>query len=119
MATTRRQQRVNQLLQQEISRLLEFESDDPRLARHTVSPVEVYPDLRQTRVYIVALDDPEQEKEVRHGLRRATPFLRHELSRRIQLRLVPELEFSFDHSFQEGDRIERLLRQVKDDLQSE
>jgi ribosome-binding factor A len=114
MATTRRQQRVNHLLQHELSRLLEFESDDPRLSGLTVSAVEITPDLRQAKVFIVAVG--EREKEVRQGLRHATPFLRRELARRIQLRVVPNLDFAFDRSIDEGDRIERLLLEVKDDL---
>jgi ribosome-binding factor A len=114
MASSRRQQRVNHLLQHELSRLLEFESDDPRLSGLTVSAVEVSHDLRQAKVFIVAVG--EREKEVRQGLQHATPFLRRELARRVQLRAVPDLSFAFDRSIDQGDRIERLLRQVKEDL---
>jgi ribosome-binding factor A len=113
MANSRRQQRVNHLLQHELSRLLEFESDDPRLSGLTVSAVEITPDLRQAKVFVVAVG--EREKEVREGLRHATPFLRRELAHRVQLRAVPELTFAFDHSIDQGDRIERLLRQVQAD----
>jgi ribosome-binding factor A len=41
--------------------------------------------------------------------------VRRELSRRIQLRAVPEIHFAFDHSIEHGDRIERLLREVHDE----
>jgi len=113
MATTRRQERVNHLLQHEISALLEFESNDPRLAGITVSGVEISPDLKHARVFIVAVDDPARAKGIRHGLRSATPFLRRQLGRRVQLRVVPDLEFAFDHSIEQGSRIEQLLREVK------
>ncbi len=116
MASTRRQQRVNRILQHEISSLLEFESDDPRLSGVTVSAVEISPDLRYARVFIVGSGDAEREKEIQHGLKSALPFLRRELARRVQLRLVPELDFKFDRSIEQGERIERLLRDVKDDL---
>ena len=117
MATTRRQQRVNHLLQQEVSKLLEFELSDPRLQGVTVSGVEISPDLKHARVFIVSTGDAAQETEVRHGLQSATPFLRRELSRRIQLRAVPEIHFAFDHSIEHADRIERLLREVHDESQ--
>jgi ribosome-binding factor A len=115
MATTRRQQRVNHLLQQEVSKLLEYELNDPRLQGVTVSAVEISPDLKHARIFIVSPSDAEQETEVRHGLQSATPFLRRELGRRIQLRAVPEIHFAFDHSIERADRIERLLREVHDE----
>ncbi|MBI5877815.1 MAG: 30S ribosome-binding factor RbfA [Chloroflexi bacterium] len=114
MATTKRQQRVNHLIQQEISKLIEYEMEDPRLNNITVSGVEVSPDLRHARVYVVGFTDPAREKDVRAGLARAVPFLRRELGRRVQLRLVPELSFTFDHSIDRGARIEELLREAGD-----
>jgi ribosome-binding factor A len=113
MATTRRQERINHLLQKQVSSLLEFELSDPRLQGLTVSAVEISPDLRHARVFIVAVGDPEREKEIRHGLQSAVPFVRRELARRVQLRIVPELDFAFDHSIEQGDRIERLLREAQ------
>src|SRR5574341_1158697 len=113
MATTRRQQRVNHLLQQEIGRLLEFEIEDPRLHGLSASGVEISPDLRHARIYVVGFGDRAHEKEVRAGLEHATPFLRRELAHRIQLRLVPELEFVFERSLDRGGRIEELLREAQ------
>ncbi len=110
--STRRQQRVNHLLQHEISNLLEFELNDPRLRGITVSAVEISPDLKHARVFIVAVGDAAREKEIHAGLHRASSFLRRELARRVQLRVVPELDFAFDRSIETGDRIERLLRNL-------
>jgi len=114
MATSKRQQRVNHLIQQEISKLIEFEMEDPRLHGITVSGVEISPDLRHARVFIVGFSDAEREKDARAGLARAVPFLRRELGRRVQLRLVPDLSFAFDHSIDRGARIEQLLREAGD-----
>ena len=113
MATTRRQGRVNHLLHKEISSLIEFESSDPRLHGVTVSAVEISPDLKHARVFVVASGDEQRNREIRRGLRSAAPFFRHELARRVQLRLVPELDFVFDRSIEQGDRIEHLLREAK------
>jgi ribosome-binding factor A len=111
MATSRRQQRVNHALQHEISKLLETELNDPRLEGLTVSGVEISPDLRRARVFIIAVADAAREREVRAGLESATPFLRRELGKRVQLRIVPELDFRFDRSLDHGARIEQLLRE--------
>ncbi|MEP7198934.1 MAG: 30S ribosome-binding factor RbfA [Chloroflexota bacterium] len=112
MASTIRQQRVNRLLQHEISSLLEFEVDDPRLVGITVSAVEVSSDLTHARVFIVAVGDAKRAREIRQGLRHAIPFLRRELGQRIQLRVVPDFDFAFDDSMARAARVEELLREV-------
>jgi ribosome-binding factor A len=109
MATSRRQQRVNHLLHHEISNVLERELDDPRLTGLTVSGVEISPDLRYARVFIVMAADALPEVEARAGLESAKPVLRRELAKRVQLRVMPELDFRFDHSLDYAERIERLL----------
>ena len=119
MANNRRQQRVNHLLQQEVSKILEFELDDPRLQGVTVSAVEISPDLKHARIFIVSSGDNVHEAEVRHGLQSATPYLRRELAKRVQLRAVPEIHFAFDHSIERGARIEQLLREVNEGLKPE
>ncbi|MBM3627733.1 MAG: ribosome-binding factor A, partial [Alphaproteobacteria bacterium] len=52
------------------------------------------------------------------ALRRARGFLRSEVARRVELRHAPELHFELDRSFDEGARLEALLRSgsVKRDL---
>ena len=119
MANNRRQQRVNHLLQQEVSKLLEFELEDPRLDGLTVSAVEISPDLKHARIFIVSNGDEALETEMRHGLQSATPYVRRELAKRMQLRAVPEIHFAFDHSIERGARIEKLLREVRDTAQPE
>ena len=114
MANNRRQQRVNHLLQQEVSKLLEFELEDPRLDGLTVSAVEISPDLKHARIFIVSNGDEALETEMRHGLQSATPYVRRELAKRMQLRAVPEIHFAFDHSIERSARIEKLLREVRD-----
>lgn len=113
MANNRRQQRVNHLLQQEVSKLLEFELEDPRLDGLTVSAVEISPDLKHARIFIVSNGDAAQETEMRHGLQSATPYVRRELAKRMQLRAVPEIHFAFDHTIERAARIEKLLNEAR------
>ena len=54
---TRRQRKVSDLLHEEISQLIQFETQDPRLGFVTVTGVDVSPDLRQARVYFTILDN--------------------------------------------------------------
>ena len=47
------------------------------------------------------------------ALTRATPFLRRQLGQRLRLRRVPELGFFYDEAIEKGDRIERILLELK------
>ena len=50
--------------------------------------------------------------EVIKALNRAAGYLRHEVDRRVALRMSPELHFELDETFEEAARIETLLRQT-------
>lgn len=109
---TRRQQRINQLLRDEIDRLLRHETDDPVLASMiSITDVEVTQDLQKAKVYVSFLDE-ESEKEIMQRLRKAARFFRREIAERINLRHTPELEFVYDPSIARGARVLALLREV-------
>lgn len=109
---TRRQQRINQLLRDEIDRLLRHETDDPVLASMiSITDVEVTQDLQKAKIYVSFLDDDAQQ-EIMQRLRKAARFFRREIAERINLRHTPELEFVYDPSIARGARVLRLLREV-------
>ncbi len=109
---TRRQQRVAELLHEEISLLLVRELRDPRLEGVTVTDVEMSPDLRHARVFISVLGDEEAQQAAIAGLEHAAGFLRRALAARLELRRVPDLSFRLDTSIARGQRIMELLEQI-------
>jgi len=92
---------------------------DPALsgASITVSEVRASPDLKHASAFVLPLGGGDA-KEIVAALRRARGFLRSEVARRVELRHAPELHFELDRSFDEGARLEALLRSgaVKRDL---
>jgi len=110
---SRRLEQVAGLLQEELSHLLEREVKDPRMGFVTLTGVELSPDLRHARVYFSVLGDEEAVQQSLAALERAAGFLRHELSRRLTLRQVPELHFVLDRSGERAQRISDLLRQAR------
>ena len=106
---SRRLEQVAGLLQEELSHLLEREVKDPRMGFVTLTGVELSPDLRHARVYFSVLGDEEAVQQSLATLERAAGFLRHELSRRLTLRQVPELHFVLDRSGERAQRISCLL----------
>jgi len=109
--TSRRQQRVDELLLEEISLIVQ-ELNDPRLSYVSVTDVEVSPDLRYARVFISHMGEAEETPLVLKALGHAASYIRHELAQRAILRYVPEMSFHLDNSLERGERIERLLQQV-------
>ena len=108
---TRRQQRLNQLLRDEIDKLIRLETDDPLLATMiSVTDVECTQDLQKAKVFVSFLDDA-HESDIMKRLRKAARFFRREVAERVNLRHTPELEFVYDPSIARGARVLALLRE--------
>ncbi len=110
---TRRTERINDLIREELSELLRRSVKDPRLHNFvTVTEVEVSPDLRYAKVFISVLGTEAEKNDVFKALESAGGFLRHELGERLGLRRIPELSFRHDDTMERADRIMRLLKEV-------
>ena len=107
-------ERVNTLLRREISDLVQNHLRDPRLGEClAVTDVKTTADLKSARVFVSSIGGHEDEARVLEALNSAAGFLRSELAKNVRLRRMPELHFVWDASIERGDRILRLLDQVK------
>ena len=107
---TRRTDRINGLLRQEISQLLSRELNDPRLSGVvSITKVETSGDLRYARVFVSVLGSRDGKGTVLSGISSASKFMRRELGERLSLRYIPELSFVLDESLEEADHIFRLM----------
>ena len=111
-----RVERVNSLIRQEISELLQRQVKDPRLGNFVaVTEVSTSPDLKYAKVFVSRIGSEEEKRETLSALASASGFFRRELSRRLRLRHVPELSFQRDDSIERGDRLLQLIDQVISD----
>ena len=87
---------------------------DDTLSAHLISITEVRmsPDLRQARVYAKPLLGGDED-EVIKALRQNTAYLQREVAKRLGLKFAPKLRFIGDDSFEEAERIEKLLSDPK------
>ena len=94
--------------------LMRGDVHDDTLASHLVSITEVRmsPDLRHATVFVKPLLGAD-EKEVLLALRRHVRFLKGEVARRVNTKYAADLKFLADESFDEGSRIDSLLRDPK------
>ena len=105
--------RVNHLIRQEISQLLQRQIKDPRLGYLvSITEVDTTPDLKYARVFVSSLCSEEEKKEILAALTSASGFFRNELARRLRLRHIPELNFQWDSSIERGAHILELIDQV-------
>jgi ribosome-binding factor A len=116
MAQGHRPVRVGEQIRDALSSLLSRGAvHDPGIGFITLTRVQVSPDLQVARVFYTSLGDPKARRETEKALGRATPFLRRQIGSTLRLRRVPELEFRFDESIAHQDRIEQILRDLKEE----
>lgn len=104
-------ERVRHILSELLAR---GEAHDDVLTAHSVSVTEVRmtPDLRNANAYVKPLLG-EDEAAVLKALRTNTAFFQREVAKRLGLKFAPRLSFKPDESFDEAERIERLLSDPK------
>jgi ribosome-binding factor A len=87
---------------------------DPRIGFTTVTAVRLSADLRHARVFVSVLGDDAERTATMDGLRSATPYLRSEIGRQMRLKYLPELVFELDHGAEEAERLEAVLRKIRE-----
>lgn len=104
-----RTQRVADLIQRELAKLIQNEMEDPRVKLVTVTAVQVSRDLAYAKIYITQhIDEKEIAKTVK-VLNKAASFLRYRLAQVIDLRIIPELKFVYDASISYGSHLSNLI----------
>lgn len=109
-----RSNRVAEQMKKELGDIISTKIKDPRIGFVTVTDVQVTGDLQQAKVFISILGDENQKKDTLVGLAKAKGFIRTEIGRRIRLRKTPEITFELDEALEYGNRIESLLREIKE-----
>jgi ribosome-binding factor A len=110
---SRRTERVNDLIRDELSDLLLREVRDPRLGGLiSITRVEVTPDLFSARVFVSVMGTETEQKDALHALNAAAAFFHRELKQRLQIRRVPFLSFRLDTSIAEGAEVLALMDEV-------
>jgi ribosome-binding factor A len=114
MGSNVRPERVGQEIQAAVAEMLtRGDLHDPRIGYITITGVKVSPDLRVARIYYSMIGTDDEKARTKEGLEAAKGYVRREVTSRVKLRVSPEVFFTFDGSLEEGDKIERLIKEVK------
>jgi ribosome-binding factor A len=109
-----RSDRVGDLLVELISELLSRDIRDPRVRGVTITGAKVTKDLKLARIYFNVLGGGDSRDNVLAGLRSAGGFIRSRVGKELNLRFVPALEFFYDETEDQAQRIAELLKKTRD-----
>lgn len=104
-----RSDRVASQIQREMAELIRVRIRDPELGMVTVSDVELSRDLAVATLYVTFLAARLNLPQCLKKLSEYGPELRHELGKRLRIRVLPELRFVHDDSIDRGMRMDALL----------
>ena len=110
---SQRTERVDELLRQEIGSIITRDVADPRVGFATITSVETTPDLRHAKVWVSVIGQPIEREATVAALRRAMPFVRHELGSRLRIRRIPDLHVHLDDTAERGTRVLQLLSDLE------
>ena len=109
----RRPERFAETLKEEIAEIVGFELDDPRLESITVTDVQVAPDNRDARVYVLVAGSEKEIKDALDALRHASTFVRQKLASTLDLRHAPHLHFARDTAEEKAARVGEILADLE------
>jgi len=104
-----RSQRVGDLVQRELARLIQKELVDAHLGLITISTADISPDLKYAKIYVTSLADDVETDVIIAALNDRAGHFRHELSKVLRLRVVPKLAFQYDISIDRARRLTTLI----------
>ena len=105
---SQRTARVDELLREEISSILQREVDDPRIGFLTITDVEVSPDLSHANVWVSVIGSADEKKQTLRALSHAMPFVRQRLGK-LRLKRIPALHVKEDDTAARGTRVLQIL----------
>ena len=108
----KRSERVQELLQEGISALIQKGVKDPRIGFTTVTNVDLSDNLKHAKVYVSVFGAKSEQQDTIEGLTRASGFIRNALGKKLYLRYVPTLEFILDGTAEHVAKINKIINDL-------
>lgn len=107
-----RRERMQDLLRQEISTIIQHDIKDPGLGFITVVETRMTQDLKYAKIYYTVYGTDEEKEKTAVALKRATNYIKRLIGERIRLKYVPDLTFVYDTDQERAARIDEILKKV-------
>jgi ribosome-binding factor A len=109
----RRPEQLAELIREEVSQIVGYELDDPRVETVVVTDVRVSENLRDASVYVTAGGTEGEKTAAMKALQHAAPYVRRQLSILLNLKYTPELHFVRDTVEESATRVDELLSEIE------
>lgn len=110
----KRSARVGDLIRREVADILQYRLKDPRVGFLAVTDVSISDDLKNATVFLSIMDRDSAQKTL-SILNASAGFVKSELGKRLRLRYMPKITFMIDEAVEKGERIDSLLRKLKEE----
>lgn len=110
----KRSEKVAEAIHELVSLLLIKGLKDPRIGFVTITAVKVLDDLHLAKIYFTVVGSDEETAATAAGLNSARGFIRKEIGKSLNMRYVPDIIFQYDESLEYGNRIESILKEIKE-----
>jgi len=119
-AKLRRQRRVADLVRQEIYEIFRSEVKDPRVRSLTITEVDLKQDLKSAIIHVCKFAEgdgheptTEEKDELMAGLKSSSHFIYEALKRRLAMKVIPSLKFSYDDRLAASSKIWGLIHSTQ------
>ena len=110
--------RINERIKESVSAAIVERLKDPRVGFVTVTGVETSPDLRHAKVFVSVLGTAKERDATLEALRQARGVLQASITTGLRLKRTPQIEFVYDPTSVNAQRIESLIRREAAELEA-
>lgn len=111
-----RTKRLNSLLKEVISEVIRDDVDNPHVSElFTITEVDISKDLSHAKVFVSVIGEEHEKEETVKALNSASGFIATLASKKVTMRLFPNLQFKIDETVEKHMRIEEALRKIHED----
>jgi ribosome-binding factor A len=110
----KRQDRLNSLLKEVISEVIQKDIDDPKISTLlTVTKVDISKDLKNAKIYISVIGNDKEKENTISTLQKNAATIYKIASKKVTLKYFPSLKFILDNSLEKLLKIEKILKDIK------
>lgn len=108
-----KRERMEKILEREISSIIFLDIKNEKIKFVTITKVSLTNDLSIATVFYTVYGNQDQINASIEALNEAKGYIRTILSKKLEVKKVPDLKFKYDESFEHGNKIEEILRNLK------
>lgn len=110
--------RINERIKESVSAAIVERVKDPRVGFVTVTGVETAPDLRHAKVFVSVLATEAERTATIDALNKARGLLQASITTGLRMKRTPQIEFVYDPTPLQAQRIESLIRREAAELEA-